>query len=101
VLLSEYLASQVGARSPAWMFGGMFAGMVWGMVASVGLYRLSFRIYSTSGSTKAPFVLSVATSRRVEACVDASTLSQHQPISARRIPIRSCISPRTNCGTPI
>jgi hypothetical protein len=61
VLLFEYLASQSGARSPASMFGGMFAGMVWGMVASVALYRLCFRIYNTSVSTKPPLVLSVAT----------------------------------------
>jgi hypothetical protein len=44
VLLSEYLVSQVGERSAASMLGGMFAGMVWGMVASVALYRLYFRI---------------------------------------------------------
>lgn len=44
VLLSEYLASQFGTRSPASMLGGMFSGMVWGMVASVALYRLYFRV---------------------------------------------------------
>jgi len=44
VLLSEYLALQSGARSPASMLGGMFSGMVWGMVASVALYRLYFRV---------------------------------------------------------
>jgi hypothetical protein len=44
VLLFEYLALQSGARSPASMLGGMFSGMVWGMVASVALYRLYFRV---------------------------------------------------------
>ena len=44
VLLSEYLVAQFGERSAASMLGGMFAGMVWGMVASVALYRLYFRI---------------------------------------------------------
>jgi hypothetical protein len=33
-----------GARSAAAMLGGMFAGMVWGMVASVSLYRLWFMV---------------------------------------------------------
>jgi hypothetical protein len=44
VLLSDYLASRSGARSPDSMLGGMFSGMVWGMVASVALYRLYFRV---------------------------------------------------------
>jgi hypothetical protein len=44
VLTSEYLASQFGARSPSSMLGGMFSGMVWGMVVSVALYRLYFRL---------------------------------------------------------
>jgi hypothetical protein len=44
VLLSEYVASQSGALGPASMLGGMFSGMVWGMVASVALYRLYFRV---------------------------------------------------------
>lgn len=44
VLLFEYFASQSGARSAAAMFGCMFAGMVWGMVASVALYRLCFQL---------------------------------------------------------
>ena len=44
VLLSEYLVSQFGERSASSMLGGMFAGMVWGMVASVALYRLYFRV---------------------------------------------------------
>jgi len=43
VLLSEYVASQ-SARSPVSMLGGMFSGMVWGMVVSVALYRLYFRL---------------------------------------------------------
>jgi len=53
VLLSEYLASQSGTRSPAATFGCMFAGMVWGMVASVALYRLCFRVrdLSSNGSS--------------------------------------------------
>lgn len=45
VLFSEYLVSQLGGRSAASMLGGMFAGMVWGMVASVALYRLYFMGY--------------------------------------------------------
>ncbi|HXY22006.1 MAG TPA: hypothetical protein VEI29_04940 [Burkholderiaceae bacterium] len=36
------LATRAGGRSPIAMLGGMFAGMVWGMVASVALYRLWF-----------------------------------------------------------
>ena len=44
VLVFETLASQSGARSPSSMLGGMFSGMVWGMVASVALYRLYFRL---------------------------------------------------------
>jgi hypothetical protein len=40
VLLTEYLAARAGARSPAAMLGGT----VWGMVASVALYRLCFRV---------------------------------------------------------
>ena len=44
VLLSEYLVAQFDVRSAASMLGSMFAGMVWGMVASVALYRLYFRV---------------------------------------------------------
>jgi hypothetical protein len=44
MLLSEYFATRTGARSPAAMLGGMFGGTVWGMVASVALYRLYFRV---------------------------------------------------------
>jgi len=44
VLAFEYLASQSGARTPASMLGSMFSGMVWGMVVSVALYRLYFRV---------------------------------------------------------
>jgi len=36
------LAAWAGGRSATAMLGGMFAGMVWGMVASVALYRLWF-----------------------------------------------------------
>jgi len=36
------LAAWAGERSSAALLGGMFAGMVWGMVASVALYRLWF-----------------------------------------------------------
>jgi len=36
------LAAWAGARSATAMLGGMFAGMVWGMVVSVGIYRLWF-----------------------------------------------------------
>jgi hypothetical protein len=43
VLVFEYLASSAAARSPASMLGGVFSGMVWGMVVSVALYRLYFR----------------------------------------------------------
>jgi len=38
------LATWAGGRSPIAMLGGMFAGMVWGMVASVALYRLWFAL---------------------------------------------------------
>ena len=38
------LATWAGGRSPTAMLGGMFAGMVWGMVASVALYRLWFAL---------------------------------------------------------
>jgi hypothetical protein len=44
VIVFEYLAALSGARSPASMLGGMFSGMVWGMVASVALYRVYFRV---------------------------------------------------------
>ncbi len=47
VLMSEYLAAQSGARGPASMLGGMFNGMVWGMVASVAFYRLYSRVRPT------------------------------------------------------
>lgn len=43
VLVFEYVIAVIGQRSAASMLGGMFAGMVWGMVASVALYRLYFR----------------------------------------------------------
>jgi hypothetical protein len=43
-LVFVHLAGLAGGRSPAAMLGGMFAGMVWGMVVSVSLYRLWFRI---------------------------------------------------------
>jgi ABC-type glycerol-3-phosphate transport system permease component len=36
------LAAYAGGRSPAAMLGGMFSGMVWGMVVSVSVYRLWF-----------------------------------------------------------
>lgn len=44
VLLFETFAAQSGVRSPASMLGGMFSGMVWGMVVSVALYRLYFYV---------------------------------------------------------
>jgi len=44
VLVSEYFVSQSGLRSAGSMLGGMFSGMVWGMVASVSLYRLYHRV---------------------------------------------------------
>jgi hypothetical protein len=34
------LASRLGDRGPAAMLAGMFGGMVWGMVASVAMYRV-------------------------------------------------------------
>jgi len=43
------LAAWAGERGPAALLGGMFAGMVWGMVASVALYRLWFRLFSPPG----------------------------------------------------
>ena len=36
------LAAWSGGRGPAAMLGGMFSGMVWGMVASVAMYRFWF-----------------------------------------------------------
>lgn len=36
--------SLLHGEGPAVMLGGMFAGMVWGMVASVAAYRLYFRL---------------------------------------------------------
>jgi hypothetical protein len=38
-LVFMHLAVQVDERAPTAMLGGMFGGMVWGMVASVSLYR--------------------------------------------------------------
>lgn len=46
VLGFTQLAAWFGGRGPAAMLGGMFAGMVWGMVASVALYRLWFVLIS-------------------------------------------------------
>ena len=43
-LVFEYLASSAAVRSPSSMLGGMFSGMVWGMVVSVALYRVYFRV---------------------------------------------------------
>jgi hypothetical protein len=43
-LMSEYLAAPSAVRSPPWILGGMFAGMVLGMVVSVALYRLYFHM---------------------------------------------------------
>ncbi len=43
-LVFEYLAAPSGARSPSPILGGMFSGMVLGMVVSVALYRLYFHI---------------------------------------------------------
>jgi hypothetical protein len=51
VLVFEYLIAQAGQRSAASMLGGMFAGMVWGMVASVALYRLYFRVSAGASVT--------------------------------------------------
>lgn len=39
----------IGTRSAAAMLGGMFTGMVWGMVASVCLYRLWFLVADRFG----------------------------------------------------
>ena len=44
-----HLAVQVGERAPTAMLGGMFGGMVWGMVASVSLYRVWVRITAPHG----------------------------------------------------
>jgi hypothetical protein len=41
-VLFSSLAAWAGERGAAAMLGGMFSGMVWGMVASVSLYRLWF-----------------------------------------------------------
>ncbi|MDB5880653.1 MAG: hypothetical protein JWP43_531 [Ramlibacter sp.] len=43
-LVFTHLAAQVGGGPPMAMLGGMFSGMVWGMVASVSLYRTWVRI---------------------------------------------------------
>jgi hypothetical protein len=51
VLLFEYLIALIGQRSAVSMLGGMFAGMVWGMVASVALYRLYFRVEGVTSSS--------------------------------------------------
>ena len=42
-LVFMHLAVQVDERAPTAMLGGMFGGMVWGMVASVSLYRVWVR----------------------------------------------------------
>ena len=42
VMLAESLVATIGGRGAASMLGSMFAGMVWGMVASVALYRVYF-----------------------------------------------------------
>lgn len=55
-----HLAAWGGGRSAAAMLGGMFAGMVWGMVASVAVYRLWFRLLAlreqlrTAGADNSP-----------------------------------------------
>lgn len=49
-LLFVRMAAWAGGRSPAAMLGGMFAGMVWGMVASVAAYRAWFLIADRRGS---------------------------------------------------
>jgi hypothetical protein len=56
VLVTEYLVSQVGERSAASMLGGVFGGMVWGMVASVALYRLYFRMARTRVTGVMPII---------------------------------------------
>ncbi|SPE27521.1 conserved membrane hypothetical protein [Burkholderiales bacterium] len=43
------LAAWAGERSAPAVLGGMFVGMVWGMVASVAMYRLWFGLRSTPG----------------------------------------------------
>ena len=52
VLLFEFLIALIGQRSAVSMLGGMFAGMVWGMVASVALYRLYFRAQEVTSSSR-------------------------------------------------
>lgn len=59
VLAFESLIALVGQRSAPAMLGGMFAGMVWGMVASVAVYRLYFRLH--------PLALAYATAVRRKA----------------------------------
>jgi len=44
VLGAAALGAQAAVGGPVPMLAGMFAGMVWGMVASVGLYRAFFLI---------------------------------------------------------
>ncbi len=48
-VLFSALAAWAGARNAAAMLGGMFSGMVWGMVASVLLYRLWFAVSDRHG----------------------------------------------------
>jgi len=48
-ILFEHVAWQSSARGASLMLGAMFSGMVWGMVASVALYRLYFRVTSYVG----------------------------------------------------
>ena len=45
------LAAWSGGRGSAAMLGGMFSGMVWGMVASVAMYRLWFRLIQPNGES--------------------------------------------------
>ena len=50
-LFAHQLASFGGGLGVPGMLGSMFAGMVWGMVVSVVLYRSYFRWRDSAGGT--------------------------------------------------
>jgi hypothetical protein len=54
VLAAGALTSLAAPGSAAPMLAGMAGGMVWGMVASVALYRLYFRFFEATSSAASP-----------------------------------------------
>jgi len=88
VLLFEHLASPSGVRSAAPMFGCMFAGMVWGMVASVALYRLCFQLrplvaFKSPQGQPAARSLSACAWRATEEMTVFSSARRQEPSSHR------------------